>query len=179
MNSAEDSEILEIEPVAESFQALYPNDPRNKDVEILLDEIQSLRTIKQLQRKARRGGTDLLDPVEQAFLECIKYQDIDSEIAKRKLSAMATVFSSSENLTPKQRIFVDQSRRMAEQLEAESKPSRSPAIGAIEEQMIWAEANLPASKRADWLLGLIELFEDKPWARELIASAKRKLNEIK
>lgn len=179
MNSAEDSQILEIEPTAESFQALYPSDPRNTEVEVLLEEIDSLRTIKQLQRKARRGGTDLLDPVEQAFLECIKYQEIDTEIAKRKLQAMAVVFRASENLTSKQRIFVDQARRLAEQLEAESQPSRSPAIESIEEQMTWAEANLPASTRAEWLRGLIELFEEKPWARELIESAKRKLEAIK
>ena len=179
MNSAEDAQILEIEPTAESFQALYPSDPRNTEVEALLEEIDSIRTIKQLQQKARRGGTDLLDPVEQAFLECVKYQEIDTEIAKRKLRAMAIVFRASENLTPKQRIFVDQAGRLAEQLEADSKPSRSPAIESIEEQMIWAEANLPASTRAEWLRGLIELFEEKPWARELIESAKRKLDEIK
>lgn len=179
MNSAEDSQILEIEPIAESFQALFPSDPRNTEVEVLLEEIDSLRTIKQLQRKARRGGTDLLDPVEQAFLECVKYQEIDTEIAKRKLQAMAVVFRASENLTSKQRIFVDQARRLAEKLEAESQPSRSPAIESIEEQMTWAEANLPASTRAEWLRGLIELFEEKPWARELIDSANRKLEEIK
>ena len=143
-----------------------------------MEEIESLQTIKQLQRKARRGGTDLLDPVEQAFLECVKYQEIDSEIAKRKLRAMATVFRGSENLTAKQRIFVDQASRLAEHLEAESKPSRNPAIESINEQMIWAEANLPASTRAEWLRGLIELFEEKPWARELIESAKRKLEAI-
>jgi hypothetical protein len=179
MNSAEDSRILEIEPTAENFQALYPSDPRNTEVEVLLEEIDSIRTIKQLQRKARRGGTDLLDPVEQAFLECVKYQEIDTEIAKRKLRAMAIVFRASENLTSKQRIFVEQARRLAEQLEADSKSSRSPAIESIEEQMIWAEANLPASTRAEWLRGLIELFQEKPWARELIESAKRKLEEIK
>ena len=49
----------------------------------------------------------------------------------------------------------------------------------MEEQMTWAEANLSASTRAEWLRGLIELFEDKPWARELMDSAKRKLEEIK
>jgi serine/threonine protein kinase len=178
MNSAEDSQILDAEPIAESFQTLYPSDPRNAEVAVLLEEIESLQTIKQLQRKARRGGTDLLDPVEQAFLECVKYQEIDSEIAKRKLRAMATVFRGSENLTAKQRIFVDQASRLAEHLEAESKPSRNPAIESINEQMIWAEANLPASTRAEWLRGLIELFEEKPWARELIESAKRKLEAI-
>lgn len=178
MNSEDDAQILEIEPVIENFQSLYPNDPRNQDAELLLGEIYSLQTIKQLQRKAKRGGTDLLDPVEQAFLECIKYQEIDSGVAKRKLKAMATVFGSSENLTAKQRIFVEQAKRIAEQLEADSKSSKSPAIAAIEEQMIWAEANLTSSVRAEWLRGLIELFEDKAWARELIVSAKRKLAEI-
>ena len=178
MDATEDEQLLAIEPTAELFKKLYPNDPRFADVEVLLREIDSLHSIRQMQRKAKRGGTDQLDAVEQAFLDCIKAQNIDTALAQRKLSALATVFSSNEKLTSRQRQIVDLAKRMADKMIHEVKPSRHHAIESLEEQMIWAEANLAPTTRAAWLKGLIELFEEKAWARELIASARIKLSAI-
>ena len=129
-------------------------------------------------KKAKRGGTDQLDAVEQAFLECIKAQSIDSILAQRKLNALATVFSANDKLTQRQRQIVDLAKRMVVNIADEVKPTRHPAIESLEEQMIWAEANLASATRATWLKGLIELFDDKAWARELVASAKLKLTAI-
>lgn len=178
MDSTEDDQLLAIEPVATQFKELYPNDPRFGDVEALLHEIDSLRSIRQMQRKAKRGGTDQLDAVEQAFLECIKAQSVDSAMAQRKLNALATVFAAVEKLTPRQRQIMDMAKQMAEKTASEVKPARHPAIESLEEQMIWAEANLSPATRAAWLKGVIELFEDKTWARGLIAEAKMKLKAI-
>jgi len=119
-----------------------------------------------------------LDAVEQAFLECIKAQSIDTTIAQRKLSALATVFGADEKLTPHQRQIMDMAKRMAEKTTSEVNTARHPAIESLEDQMIWAEANLSPATRAEWLKGLIELFEDKTWARGLIAAAKLKLTAI-
>ena len=178
MNATEDEQLLAIEPTAERFMALYPQDPRCDDVDALLREIDAIHSIRQMQRKAHRGGTDQLDAVEQAFLECIKAQSIDSVMAHRKLNALATVFAASEKLTPRQVQIVNQAKRMAAEISNEVKPARHPAIQSLEDQMIWADANLTPATRADWLKGLIELFEDKIWARELVASAKLKLTAI-
>ena len=178
MDSTEDDQLLAIEPVAERFKDLYPNDPRCENVDVLLEEIDSLRSIRQMQRKAKRGGTDQLDSVEQAFLECIKAQSIDTALAQRKLNALATVFAANEKLTPRQRQIMDMAKRMSEKITDEVKTTRHPAIESLEDQMIWAEANLSPTSRAEWLKGLIELFEDKTWARGLIAAAKLKLTAI-
>ncbi len=178
MDATEDEQLLAIEPTVDRFKALYPNDPRLQDVEALLREIESVRSIRQMQRKAKRGGTDQLDAVEQAFLECINAQSIDTVIAQRKLKALATVFSANEKLTARQRQIVDLANRMSEKIENEVKPSRHPAIESLAEQMIWADANLGPATRAAWLKGLVELFEEKVWARELVASAKLKLTAI-
>ena len=178
METSDEDQLLAIEPTAEQFKGLYPSDPRCDDVDALLREIDSLRSIRQMQRKAKRGGTDQLDAVEQAFLECIKAQSIDSILAQRKLNALVTVFSANEKLTQRQRQIVDLAKRMADKAASEVKPARHPAIESLEEQMIWAEANLAPTTRAIWLQGLIELFDDKAWARELVASAKLKLTAI-
>lgn len=178
MDATEDEQLLAIEPIADRFKALYPNDPRLQDVEALLREIESVRSIRQMQRKANRGGTDPLDAVEQAFLECINAQSIDTVIAQRKLNALATVFSANEKLTARQRQLVDLAKRMSDKIENAVKPTRHPAIESLAEQMIWADANLGPATRVAWLKGLIELFQDKVWARELVASAKLKLTAI-
>ncbi len=178
MDATEDEQLLAIEPTAERFKALYPGDPRCEDVDALLREIDSLHSMRRLQRKAQRGGTDQLDAVEQAYLECIKAQSIDSVLAQRKLNAMTTVFAANVKLTPRQIEIVNQAKRMADKLAKEVKPARNPAIEALEEQMTWADANLAPSTRAEWLKGFIELFEEKVWARELIATAKLKLSAI-
>jgi serine/threonine protein kinase len=177
MQSGEDDQMLGVETVAEKFQTLYANDPRSEEVGLFLNEIDNLRTIRQLQRKARRGGTDQLDPVEQAFLECIKAQEVDSELAKRKLQAITTVFASSEKLSSRQKLFVDQAKRMLEKLKSSPSTGRNPAISALEEQMNWAEANLSKSAREDWLKSVIELFQEKPWARDLVSLAKQRLSQ--
>ena len=178
MEAPDDEQLLSIEPTAERFKKLYPNDPRSTEVDAILREIESIHSILQMQRKAKRGSTDQLDAIEQAFLECIKAQAIDTALAQRKLNALATVFSANEKLSPRQRQIVDLAKRMADRITVEAKQTRHPAIESLEEQMIWAEANLAPKTRAAWLKGLIELFEDKAWARQVIASAKVKLKTI-
>jgi len=178
MDATEDEQLFAVEPTAERFKALYPNDPRCEDVESLLREIESLHSIRQMQQKARRGGSDQLDAIEQAYLECIKAQSVDTVLAQRKLNAFTTVFAGNSKLTPRQMQIVNQAKRLADRLASEVKPARHPAIESLEEQMIWADANLAPTARADWLKGVIELFEDKSWARELVASAKLKLTTI-
>ena len=177
-NSTDDEQIMAIEPVLDRFKELYPTDSRIGDVEVLLTEIDSMRSIRQLQRKARSSGSDQLDPVEQAFLECTKAESLDTELAKRKLKAMVTVFAANEKLSSRQQQFVTSAKRRLEKLVSEGNASRNPAIETLEKQMIWADANLAPSPRAEWLKSLIELFEEKTWARELVTSAKLKLIAI-
>lgn len=178
MNSTDDEQIMAIEPVLDRFKELYPTDSRIGDVEVLLTEIDSMRSIRQLQRKARSSGSDQLDPIEQAFLECTKAESLDTELAKRKLKAMVTVFAANEKLSSRQQQFVTSAKRRLEKLVSEGNASRNPAIETLEKQMIWADANLAPSPRAEWLKSLIELFEEKTWARELVTSAKLKLIAI-
>jgi serine/threonine-protein kinase len=178
IESTDDEVLLEAEPVALRFQELYPDDARNAEVDAILSEIRSIRSIRQLQRKAKRGGTDQLDPVEQAFLDCIQAQSTDSKIAQRKLNALATVFSASDKLSQKQQQIVELAKKMSERLAGQAKLERNPAIESLEEQLAWAEANLTPAARIIWLQGLVELFDGKAWAMDIISSAKQKLSSL-
>jgi hypothetical protein len=178
IETTDDEILLEAEPEAIRFQELYPDDARNAEVSAVLSEIRSIRSIRQLQRKAKRSGTDQLDPVEQAFLDCIQTQSTDTKAAQRKLNALATVFSASDKLSQKQQQLVDLAKKMSDRIASQTKTERNPAIESLEEQMTWAEANLTPAARIVWLQGLVELFDGKAWAMEIVASAKQKLASL-
>lgn len=178
MESENDEQIANVEPVAEQFCHLYSEDSRVPEVEAILAEIDSMRLVRQLQRRARRSGSDQLDPVEQAYLECIRAEGLNAEIAKRKLSAFITVFSGNEKLTNKQRQFLILANKTLKQLNDRPALNKNMSIDTIEKQMSWAEANLAPFARAEWFRSLIELFEDKSWAKDLIAIAKLKLRAM-
>ncbi|MEQ1827217.1 MAG: serine/threonine-protein kinase [Pirellula sp.] len=178
MDAPDEDQILDIEPMADRFKELYPDDSRMTEVDAILSEIESIRSVRQLQRKAKRGGSDQLDPVEQAYLECIKAEGVDSALAQRKLKAMVTVFSSNEKLTNRQRLFVTLAKRSLQQYADQTKQTKNPSVEAIEEQMNWADANLASSARSEWLRSVIELFDDKAWARDVVATAKSKVQAL-
>lgn len=173
VESGDEEAMIAIEPTIDRFVELYPNDARVDEVTAFKSEIANVRSVRRLQRRARYGGTDQLDAVEQAFLECLKAQAIDSELAKRKLTAMVNLFSSTEQLTNRQQQMVEQAKRVLDKLASEPPQSRNPSLEFLEQQMRWAETNLSPATRAAWLKSLVELFQDKPWARNIVEEAKK------
>lgn len=170
--------MIAIEPTIDRFVELYPNDSRVDEVEAFKSEIANVKSIRRLQRRARNGGSDQLDAVEQAFLECLKAQSIDSELAKRKLNAMVNLFSSTEQLTNRQQQMVDQAKKMLDKLLAEPPKTRNPSVEFLEQQLRWAESHLTPSTRLAWLKSLVELYQDKSWARDLVEEAKKGIASI-
>ncbi len=176
--TGDDDMLLAIEDVADRFCDLYPNDARVDDVKIIKQEIDGVRSIRQLQRKARSAGVDRLDAVEQAYLECYQAAGVDSALAKRKLQAMLTVFSETERLSKRQKHLVDAARKLSEKLSEDKEANiRNPALEALEEQMRWAESRMDADRREAWLNGIIELYQNKIWAKGLIEHAKASLQK--
>jgi serine/threonine-protein kinase len=169
----EEEQWLASEASALRFKELYPNDARIADVDTAIAEIESIRAVRSLQRKARRGTADQLPAIEQAYLECLKAQSIDAAMGKQKLQAFLTVFGSGGQVEEKHKRLVELVQRSLEQLNASQKLSTSEAYQSLKEQMDWADANLnPATKRK-WLDSMVELFKDKLWARELVDRAKQ------
>jgi hypothetical protein len=103
----------------------------------------------------------------------LKAQSIDAAMGKQKLQAFLTVFGSGGQVEEKHKRLVDLVQRSLEQLNASQKLSTSEAYNSLKEQMDWADANLnPATKRK-WLDAMVELFQDKLWARDLVDRAKQ------
>jgi hypothetical protein len=104
----EEEQWLASETSALRFKELYPNDARIADVDAAIAEIESIRAVRSLQRKARRGTADQLPAIEQAYLECLKAQSIDAAMGKimlptsiqAKLSGSASNFQKSVQTQP-------------------------------------------------------------------------------
>jgi serine/threonine protein kinase len=166
---------LSVESTALKFQQLYPNDPRISDVEAALGEIDAIQSVRTLQRKARRGSGDQLTPMQQAFLQCIEAQSLDASIAIRKYQAFLTMFAGESDNSKLSKLLVAQAKRSLAMLAQERDSRKNEALEELEKQADWAQTNLSPELRRKWFAALIELFEDKVWAKGLVERAKKQL----
>lgn len=174
MQNNDDDLWLDTEPTAVRFKAIYPNDPRIADADTVIQEAELIRTTRQLQRRARRNNTDQLDAIEQAFLEVLTAQQVSTDEAMKKLNAFLTMFGNAST-SNRDKLLVLQAERIQKQLEDSSKNLRNDAFRSLKAQMDWAEANLTPAVREKWYLSLLELFENKPWASELVQKAREQI----
>lgn len=174
--ASNDEEVwLSAELAAQRFRELYPDDPRIADVEATLEEIESIKAIRALQRRARRGTADQLSPIQQAYLECVESQSIDAGTAIRKYQAFLTMFAGEAENDKLSKQLVAQAKRSLSILSLQRDAKKNEALEALEKQADWVRANLSPDLRRKWFAALIELFQDKPWAKQLIERARKEL----
>jgi len=178
IDANDDEQWLAVEPTAIRFKELYPSDERVKDIDATLEEIDSIRFLKRLQRKARQGQGSQLAAIEQAFLECNEALGLGSESAKTKLDAFITLYGSSNQLSDPHRKLVARIRRILEQATESKKTDSNEAFRSLKEEMDWADANLAPAARRQWLQAMVELFQSKAWAIDLVSRAKRELTAL-
>jgi serine/threonine-protein kinase len=166
---------LDAEDFAIRFRELYPNDVRIGDVEGAIQEAESIRSIRQLQRKARRGIADQLSAIEQAYLECVKAQSLGSLEAGAKLEAFLVLFGADTSLSPREQTLVTHAKKSLDELRASQKVTANEAYRSLKEKMDWADAHLTSGAKAKWLQSMTELFGDKAWAKELLRRASDEL----
>jgi len=172
--------LLDVEAKVQRFLELYPEDARAAEVKETLDEIDILKTLRRLQvrsgYRADKFDTQSVDPLEQSTIDCLRLSSVDPKAALKKLDAILVVYASTEQLSPYQKKLIEANRRLREQLQKNGQ-SANPNIAAdqLNQQMRWAEINLNPQERKLFLQGIVELYNDKPWAKEIIASVKRQL----
>lgn len=175
IDSNDEEDWLSIESTALKFQELYPNDPRIADVDAALEEIDTIQSIRTLQRKARRGSGDQLTPMQQAFLECMEAQSLDAGMAIRKYQAFLTMFAREAENSKLSKQLVSQAKRSLSMLAQERDTKKNEALEELEKQADWAQSHLSPELRRKWFAALVELFDDKPWAEALVERAKKQL----
>lgn len=177
IESGSEDQLSDIEPIIEQFEQLYPNDPRVKELEPVKGEIEQQRTVRRLLRRARSiAGPSELDPIEQAFLDCLKAQDQDTATARKKWSALLTLFQNEEALQPKHQKLLDLAEQSLNQLQKTGEERINPAVELLEQQIAWIEQHVDKEKHKAAYEAIIELYGDKPWASSIVAKAKKVIN---
>ncbi len=174
MESADESRIESIEDNARRFIELFPDDPRATEVGTLIEGIEIDRVIRQLQRRAGDTRATHLDALEQAFVDGARLANVNPQEAKKKLQALLVVFPTTDEMSLRQRKIVSAAQRLLERLNSEPTDGlRNVAAESLQAQMRWAETHLSREQRNEWLRSMILLYQEKPWAAELVAAAKQ------
>jgi hypothetical protein len=113
--------------------------------------------------------------MQQAFLQCIEAQSLDAGIAIRKYQAFLTMFAGESDNSKLSKQLVAQAKRSLAMLAQERDSRKNEALEELEKQADWAQTNLSPELRRKWFAALIELFEDKVWAKGLVERAKQQL----
>jgi eukaryotic-like serine/threonine-protein kinase len=184
---SEDAKDLTLQSAGvEQFLANYPSDPRAGEVRGYQEEIELYRREAQFKRRqrTRQGVADLL-PIERAYFDAQQLAATDPDQALARFQAIATVFdgppdaslTKSQQVTQKQvlelaREQIDKLRQTVDQLKTEERL-------ALKRQLERAK-QLAAKDRAAadkiWQ-GIITLYSDKAWAKDLVEQAKANLAE--
>lgn len=171
--------LIEAEPLLEEFQSRFPDDPRQTEVEPYRKDLEFVRASRQILARARfQGGVNSLDPIEQAFLDCIESRQQHSGLALRKAEAMVAVFGGDQLLSDYHKNLVDMARRMVEELKDKESVNSNPKIAALNEQIRLAMTSYPLEFKIKFLKGVIELFEDKPWATDAVTECREALTVL-
>ncbi len=180
VDSGDDSQLLDAAEAIKELETRFPSDPKNQDYQTLKFDIELLKTSRILQRRARmEGGASNLDPIEQAFLDCVQLRSQSETLAASKVDALLTVFGEKSQLPMAQQKLIELAEHLREQIRKNPFEKNHPAAEQLQDQFRWAVTNLPKELKPKFYQSIIELYSDKAWAREVVASAKLALEGAK
>jgi serine/threonine-protein kinase len=163
------------------FLEHFPEDARAQEVQDYQQELDLYQLQRRFELRARRpAGVEGLSPVERAYLEAVQLIRTNPEQALARFQALVDVYGgpADPKLTLVERKTSEQCLELAEkqierlrdtvaQLNAEQQ-------AAVRQQLDRAAA-LAGSDRAAaekiWH-GIVTLYSDKPWAKDLVAEAQ-------
>jgi serine/threonine-protein kinase len=181
------NELASVEGELNRFVQLFPDDPRVAEMKALAADLEEFRLARRLELGAKRGDLGQeLTPIELAYQRAQQLANTDPEAAVEHFAALIAVFhepSQSNGNEHEQRIkslCIELARKQLARLSASVQSSIADQKSAIHRQLDRAEqlaaANRPEADKI-WE-GVITLYRDKRWAKELVETARRRLNEL-
>lgn len=179
VGAGDESQLLEAEAILDHLKTIHPKDPRIETYEALHRDVELIRLYRYLKRTARNdGGAGNMDPMEQAFLDCLLARDQNRDIAIQKVNAFLAVFGKSGGLGKKQEQMIEQAKFLAEEFKKGGGNAKSEAAENLIAQMQWAVTSLQGEDRKSFYRGVIELYKEKIWAKEIVEQAKKGLSVL-
>ncbi|MEX1040154.1 MAG: protein kinase [Pirellulaceae bacterium] len=165
----------------EQFKERFPDDPRVESVEQLQEEL----ALKRLENRYLLGAklrlvSDPLHPVEQIYLEAIRLADRHPNDAAEKLESMLVLFDDAEDQPEQVRKCLELARRRLTQLQGMINRVSAEQVQFAQQRMDAAQdiAATNPTRASEIYRGIIRLYQDKPWAANLITEAEQALDAL-
>jgi len=168
------------------FLADYSDHPSAEQVRIYQDELDLQEHERRLERRMHSTGFRSLSPVERVFIEVLSSSPYNPEQTAEKLRAFIAAFQTiqtpvEESASPYRytsspiEICVELARRRLQKLEQEleeiNEEQEYVLRRRLDEAADWDSKD---PKRAEEIrLGIIELYQNHRWAKNLVDEAKR------
>ncbi len=176
---AEADALLKAEDDIEDFLRLYPRDPRGRTLQRKhLIEIELIHLERQFELHAR-GLTraENLSPIEHDYLEAIRYTRLDPQRGMAMLSALIDLYGQRQDTSGPIGKCLELARRRLEKLQKELHEQTVRHVTLVEGRLKLAERIRPddPDRARRMYQAVIELYEDKPWAADLVRRARKAL----
>jgi serine/threonine-protein kinase len=163
-----------------AFLNRFPNDPRSAELNAYQQEIEVVRLERTLERRGRglRVGEEM-PLVQKTYLDAMRVAQNDPNQGAQMLAALIAVFGQSTDEDAAVKAAVELARKQWERLQQSADEAAKQHRETLQQRLDAADALQTSDRdaaRAIWR-GLVDLYEDSPWASEQVLEAKRKLAE--
>ncbi len=166
LESSSESAITDAAEPIDLFLKTYPKDPRAQELEPWAKDAEVLKQARQLQYSLKLKGPTALSAVEHAYVDWHIARSEDPSVARNKLNALITVYGPQLDLSPRDRHLVDLAKHASKRMAESSDKGGISAAEQLAELIDKAQREMPKEQLQDYYRNLIELYGDKPWARE-------------
>ena len=173
--------VRSAEPTIDEFMNRFPDDPRVAE----LDEYKSQLLVARRARNAKLSARTLkkLDdqsPIEKCYVEASALAAINPEAAIAKLQAIIDLYGDAPVTDADGGEFLEIAKQDLSKLKQQVNASSSEQLQLVKTQAERAktrEKDDPAGAKRIWQ-SILELYGDKPWAAEVVESARQSLAEL-
>ncbi len=186
-SAGEVQKLVEVESDIQQYLRRFGDSEQAPTVQQYLEEIELYRLEKQFDFKARRlNSADAMLPIERAYLEAMRLAPTEPAAALARLEAIPQLFGgtdkSADDPLAARSIArcLELARKQAERLRITTQQltgeDRMFLRKRLEDAQRLADKN--SAEASDILRGIIILYADRPWARDFVEEARKKLAEL-
>jgi eukaryotic-like serine/threonine-protein kinase len=176
--------------VVSEFLQRFPDDPRAADLQHYEQQLTLDRAERRLQLQARRNG--LTDPslleIEVLYLKAVNLADQSPELALAQLRSLVELYGADadasqldeDSPTGRQAICVELAKRRMEELHDALARQSARQLASLQERMSAADAMAASApdRAAPMYRAIVDLYQQDPWAADIVATARRRLDEL-
>lgn len=164
------------------FLTRFSNDSRAERLRDYMREIELYRLERKLDLRARgMASAEGLLPIERAYLEAMNLAWLDPDRGLVKLQALVDLYKDRTDRSGPDGQCLDLARRQCKRLRMQQARSSEDSLAAVENRLRRAEelGNTDPEMAEGMWRGLVELYQDKPWAAEAVQKARQALQDLR